>query len=244
MVANTVNVPQGLPASALTTTSASTASRMIMITSTPISAIDAGSLAHLHPDHLAERAAVAARRDEQDDEVLHAAGEHRRRPASTACRAGSPSARRARARPADRRRRWPRSGGRTARTCRSARSRGRRCSGRPASGGAGSTRSTRLGDEQAVEAVGDQIDADRRDHEPDGVHRLAAVQRHGAEATAPITASTSQPSFSTVLDMVRSPDRADVRFPTRTSCWLVRVRPRAERGKGRSRAKADYSQES
>jgi hypothetical protein len=39
MVANTVKVPHGLPASALTTTSARTARRIIMIRSTPNMAI-------------------------------------------------------------------------------------------------------------------------------------------------------------------------------------------------------------
>ena len=43
MVAKTVKVPHGLPASALTTTSASTASRMIMISSTPTSAMPPGT---------------------------------------------------------------------------------------------------------------------------------------------------------------------------------------------------------
>jgi hypothetical protein len=39
MVQNTAKVPHGLPIKALTTTSASTASRIIMISNTPISAI-------------------------------------------------------------------------------------------------------------------------------------------------------------------------------------------------------------
>ena len=69
-------MPHGLPVSALTTISASTARMMIMITSTPTSAIEPGTGAELHLDHVAERPAVAAHRDEQDDEVLHRAGEH------------------------------------------------------------------------------------------------------------------------------------------------------------------------
>ena len=44
MVAAMVNVPQGLPRSALTTTSAITASRMIMISRTVISAVKPPSL--------------------------------------------------------------------------------------------------------------------------------------------------------------------------------------------------------
>ena len=59
MVAAMVNVPQGLPFSALTTTSAITASRMIMISSTVSSAVKPPTLADLLPRHLPERLAVA-----------------------------------------------------------------------------------------------------------------------------------------------------------------------------------------
>ena len=37
--------------------------------------MNAGGLAHFRPDHVAERAAVAAGRDEEHDEILHRAGE-------------------------------------------------------------------------------------------------------------------------------------------------------------------------
>ena len=90
---------------------ASTARMMIMIASTPTSASEPGIGPELHLDHLAERLAVAAHRREQHDEVLHRAGDARRRPGSTACRGESPSARRAPVRPAARRPRWRRSGG-------------------------------------------------------------------------------------------------------------------------------------
>ncbi len=75
MVANTVNVPHGLPASALTTTSASTASRMIMIASTPNCAMNPATAPISGADQVAERAAVAAGRNEENDEILHRAGE-------------------------------------------------------------------------------------------------------------------------------------------------------------------------
>ena len=79
IVAAMVNVPQGLPRSALTTTSATTASRMIMISSTVSSAVTPPSRADLLARHLAERLAVAPHRAEQDDEILHRAAEHARR---------------------------------------------------------------------------------------------------------------------------------------------------------------------
>ncbi len=47
-----------------------------MIVSTPTSASEPGIGPELHLDHLAQRLAVAADGDEQDDEVLHRAGEH------------------------------------------------------------------------------------------------------------------------------------------------------------------------
>ena len=77
MVAAMVNVPQGLPFSALTTTSASTASRIIMISSTVSSAVKPADRADLLARHLAQRLAVAPHRGEQDDEILHRAAQHR-----------------------------------------------------------------------------------------------------------------------------------------------------------------------
>ena len=53
------NTPHGLSASALTTTSASTAMMMIMMTKTPISAGDAAEPAQLVAGHLTEAAAAA-----------------------------------------------------------------------------------------------------------------------------------------------------------------------------------------
>ena len=47
-----------------------------MISSTPIHGDGAGDRAQLGADHVAERAAVAPRGEEQDSHVLHRAGEH------------------------------------------------------------------------------------------------------------------------------------------------------------------------
>ena len=77
MVAAMVNVPQGLPLSAFTTTSATTASRMIMISRTVIKRGESADFADLFAGHLAERFAVAAHGAEQDHEILHGAAEHR-----------------------------------------------------------------------------------------------------------------------------------------------------------------------
>ena len=76
MVQNTVKAPHGLPFSALTTTSASTARTMTQISSTPTPAIAAGDRPHLGAHHVAERLAVAPGREEQHGHVLHRAGEH------------------------------------------------------------------------------------------------------------------------------------------------------------------------
>ena len=76
MVAKTVKVPHGLSASALTTTSASTASRMTMIMSTPMRAMvpAAGPFRTriMSPSERPSRRVEGA----QHDEVLHGAGEH------------------------------------------------------------------------------------------------------------------------------------------------------------------------
>ena len=47
-----------------------------MIANAPTSAIVPGDRAHLHADQFAERAPVAAHRDEQDHEILHRARQH------------------------------------------------------------------------------------------------------------------------------------------------------------------------
>ena len=62
IVAAIVNVPHGLSLSALTTTSATTASRMIMISEHGEQRGDAAEPADLLARHLAERLAVAAHR--------------------------------------------------------------------------------------------------------------------------------------------------------------------------------------
>ena len=77
MVIASVNVPHGDDFSAFTTTSATTASRMTMIASTAISAINPPALAHFLARHLSQRFAVAPHGAKQNHEVLHAAAEHR-----------------------------------------------------------------------------------------------------------------------------------------------------------------------
>ena len=79
MVMAMVKAPQGDALSALTTTSARTASRMIMMARTETMATRPAAPADLLARHLAERVPVAPQRDEQDDEVLDAAAEHRPR---------------------------------------------------------------------------------------------------------------------------------------------------------------------
>ena len=76
MVAAIVNVPHGLPFSAFTTTSATTASRMTMISSTVTSADEAAHFADLLARHLPQRFPVAPHGSEQNHEVLHAPPRH------------------------------------------------------------------------------------------------------------------------------------------------------------------------
>ena len=75
MVANTVEVAQGLCFIALTMTRPSTAIRMTMISSVPIRAAMPPKRAELIARHLAEAAAVAARGQQQDRHVLDAAAD-------------------------------------------------------------------------------------------------------------------------------------------------------------------------
>ena len=70
-----VNTPHGLFASACTTTSASTAIKIIMIARTLISASDADSAADFFLHHLAERFAAAPYGSEKHNHVVHAAAE-------------------------------------------------------------------------------------------------------------------------------------------------------------------------
>ena len=79
VIAMRERAPRASSRSALTTTSASTASRMIMIAKHRDQRGGAADRADLVARHLAERLAVAAHREEQDDHVLHGAGEDRRR---------------------------------------------------------------------------------------------------------------------------------------------------------------------
>jgi hypothetical protein len=77
IVAAMVNRPHGLSASAFTTTSASTASRMIMIAMMLMSATAPANGPDLVAHHLAERLAAAARRAEENHAVVHRAAERR-----------------------------------------------------------------------------------------------------------------------------------------------------------------------
>ena len=126
-----VNTPHGLSLSAFTTTSASTASRMTMIASTATMREDAGDRPDLLLRHLAERLAVAPHRGEQDDEVLHRAAEHDADDDPDRAGQVAELRREHRADQRARRRRWPRSGGRTGPSAWSARSRGRWPAARP-----------------------------------------------------------------------------------------------------------------
>ena len=72
-----VKTPHGLFASACTTTSASTAMRMIMIASTLIERERADAAADLFLHHLPERLPAPAHRGEEHDHVVHAAAERR-----------------------------------------------------------------------------------------------------------------------------------------------------------------------
>ena len=69
--------PHGLWARACTTTSASTASRIVMIVMIPMMAAVAADGAEFVADHLAQRAAPSSGGDPQHEVVLHASGENR-----------------------------------------------------------------------------------------------------------------------------------------------------------------------
>ena len=79
MVQPTVNVPHGLPISAFTTTSASTARMITQISSTPYACDRAGNRPHLGANHVSQRPAVAPRRKEQHRHVLDRPGEYHAR---------------------------------------------------------------------------------------------------------------------------------------------------------------------
>ena len=76
MVIAIENTPHGLSARALTTTRASTASRMTMIDEHADDRGDAADRAQFVARHLAERAAAPPDRDRQHQVVLDAPGEH------------------------------------------------------------------------------------------------------------------------------------------------------------------------
>ena len=76
IVSPIVTTPHGLDASALTTTSASTAISTTIIPRIATSAVVPRDWPDLVARHGAERAAVATHRSEEDDEILHGAAEH------------------------------------------------------------------------------------------------------------------------------------------------------------------------
>ena len=151
-----------------------------MIASTDTIAEQARAAAHLVARDLAERAAVAAQREEQDHEVLHAAAEHgaHHEPQRSRQVAELRRERRAHERPG------AGDGGEVV------------AEHHPAVGGhevaavveplrgrraRGVERQHARRDERGVEAVRHQVGAARRDHEEEAVHRLAARERDRRE---------------------------------------------------------------
>ena len=135
----------------------------------------AGERAGLLLGHLAQRLAVAAHGAEEDDEVLHRAGRTPRRRRSRWCRGGSRTGRRAPVRPAGpapaiAAKWWPnrthRAGGHEVAPI-----------GQPLGGGGAAVVEAEdaVGEEAAVEAVGDEVGADGGQHQPGGADRLAPV---------------------------------------------------------------------
>ena len=133
----------------------------------------AGNIAHFHPDQFAERAAVAAHRNEQDHEILHRAGKHDagqdpERPGQIAHLRRQHRADE-RARPRDRREMMAEQdvaiGGNVIEAVGAA----------VRGGGAGGIDAEHRGrDIAGVETVGDQIDRDRRGHDPERVDLFPA----------------------------------------------------------------------
>ena len=124
--------------------------------------------------HLAQRAAAAAHGEEQHQVVLDGAGEDDADDDPDGAGQVAHLRGEDRARPAGRRRRWRRSGGRRGRGGPSARSPGRSPCTRPGVARRSSGWVMLLLDDLGVEAVGDQVGADRGEDEPDRVDRLAA----------------------------------------------------------------------
>ena len=148
---------------------------MIMMASTPTSAIEPAVGAELHLDHFAERLAVAADRREQHDEVLHRAGDHDagKNPQRAGQEAHLRRQHRAdqRAGAGDRREvvseQHPPVGGHVVHPVVVALGRRLPRVVQP---------QDLVGDEFAVEPIGDEVDADRGGHQPDRADVLAAAQ--------------------------------------------------------------------
>ena len=140
----------------------------------------AGHWSHLRADHVAERAAIAPRGQEQDGHVLHGAGED---DAGENPQRSRQVAHLRREHRADQRARA--GDGREVMAIEDvfvgwnvieaviAPHRRRRAAGIDAK--------HFVGDEQRVIAVGEEVDAHRGDDEPGGIDRLAATQGHDAE---------------------------------------------------------------
>ena len=180
IVAKIVNVPHGLPLSALTTTSATTARRTIMIRSTVSSAVKppTGPISSraISPSDLPSRRIDAKRmtksctqpaehRAEDDPQRARQVAELRRQRGADQ-----------RARPGDGREVVAEDDPLVGRleVVAVAQPLGRR---RPPVVEHHDLR----GDELGVEAIADRVDADRRRHDPDAVDRFGAVERHDRE---------------------------------------------------------------
>ena len=180
MVLATAKVPHGLPLSAFTTTRASTAEQDHANEGDANSDDAAGGRTDLGADHLAERLGVAAGREEQHDHVLDRPGEHDagQNPQGS----GQVAHLRRKHRPDQR----PRAGDRREMMAVEDVAVGRDVI-EPVVVAIGGRHALRIDaerardDEQRIEAVGDEVDADRGGHEPRRVDRFAARERHDGE---------------------------------------------------------------
>ena len=232
IVAATVDVAQGLCRIAFTTTRPSTAIRMIMMAMTPIKRDGAADRAELVARHLAERAAVAADRAEQRDEVLHAAAEHGAD--QDPQRAGQIAELR-RERRADQRAR-ARDGGEVMTEHDPAIRRHEVAAVAESFGRRGARRVERehlRGEKRAVEAIAERVDADGGDDEPHRFDAFAAIQSDGRERErAERDDARSSRSAIAALAYVASLWSPSRRYP-REHAWCVGVSGVSYRSSGR-----------
>ena len=178
MVAAMVNVPHGLPLSALTTTSPITASRMIMISRTVISAVNPPTLPTSSRAIWPERFSIAPDGTEQDHEILHGSAQgrsdHDPQEAGKVAELGGQSGSHQRTGTGDRREMVaeddPLVGGLEIVAV-----------AQPFGGGGARVVESHDagGDKSRIEAVPHQVGANGGDHQPGAVDRLAAAVRHG-----------------------------------------------------------------